>query len=475
VADLPSIPGFDGAVGSWVAAAVPLFQGDWVGFIQAALDPTGLFTAAFDAIFGGRSKLGPDSATDNVAVTFLYSSQRYIRAWGIGVRILERQGIPISVGQPAWDKYYGALQNAVLDDLRARTIAGLTQSQRPAGMKVGDGWNYVQTAAYSRFCNSSTPASSQCRSEIVAADNKWWPLDLGQNPACPSSLPNGTYPNCTAAVVVQPPPPAPQPPPPPAPQPPPPPAPQPPPPPAPQPPPPPSSESCPQGYAQLNQQTGQCCPTNYVYSPTTRSCVPLAPQPPVPAPSPCPSLIASLANPAVLLRLAGCFAIGASPTAVAACVAADLGISVAEVLACNLLQYIHQPAAPPPAPPPPPAPQPLPPPAPSPSCPQGQHYDSTREACVVDVTPPPVLAPPGGEPQVCSVVCEAPLILDTYSCTCIDPPMPRRPLWASPVPANLQSSPAPQHTTPQLTVPMSSIGPPSPALSASLTRCQSCR
>jgi hypothetical protein len=67
-------------------AGIATGQFDW----RDLLDPTGLL-----GIFG-RNKLGPGSASDNAALAFLYSQNPVFRMYGLGIRALEAQGIPIS-------------------------------------------------------------------------------------------------------------------------------------------------------------------------------------------------------------------------------------------------------------------------------------------------------------------------------------------------------------------------------------------
>lgn len=139
-------------------------------------NPLQIFMDIFDALFGGRPKLGPDSATDNTAKVFLASKNPYVRAWGKGVRLLERRGVPLSVSDVAvWARTYGALQNAILRDLQ-RQMPQMTRNGQTAGFRT---WKAYQTLGYSRRCNSSSP-DPECPREARRIDETWFiPLVLG--------------------------------------------------------------------------------------------------------------------------------------------------------------------------------------------------------------------------------------------------------------------------------------------------------
>lgn len=98
--------------------------------IRAVFD---LFQLAFE-LFGaqvlqGRPKLGKDSATDDVALFLIPSTNPVIRLWGFAIRALEAKGIPLSAGGLGHTQYV-KLATAVQKDLARQklksTIAGFT-------------------------------------------------------------------------------------------------------------------------------------------------------------------------------------------------------------------------------------------------------------------------------------------------------------------------------------------------------------
>lgn len=121
---IPSdIPGGGGATGIYLSglpgadAWWALFQGDWRKFLQLWLDPFDLW---FDKVFSGRPKLGKDSATDSVALFLIPSANPVVSMWGMGVRALEAQGIPLSTSNPVNRLKYQNLARAVAQDLLAQ-------------------------------------------------------------------------------------------------------------------------------------------------------------------------------------------------------------------------------------------------------------------------------------------------------------------------------------------------------------------
>ena len=139
-------------------------------------NPLQIFEQIFNSLFGGRAKLGPDSATDNVALTLLSSRNPMVRQWGKGVRILERRGIPISVSDVSvWQRTYGRLQNAVMRDLQAQ-MPQVTANGERAGLRT---YKAYQSLAYSRRCNAST-RDPECARIAYQIDQLWYfPLVLG--------------------------------------------------------------------------------------------------------------------------------------------------------------------------------------------------------------------------------------------------------------------------------------------------------
>lgn len=120
------IPGSAGATGAAVAAIgglpgleswLALFRGNWRAFFQLWLDP---FDVWFTRVFSGRPKVGHASATDSIALFLLQSPNPVLRLWGIGIRLQEARGIPLSTGNPIERQRYIHLAEAVLTDLRAQ-------------------------------------------------------------------------------------------------------------------------------------------------------------------------------------------------------------------------------------------------------------------------------------------------------------------------------------------------------------------
>jgi hypothetical protein len=89
-----------------------------IDFSQA-LSPIG-WIEWFVSLFGGRPKLGPDSATDNAALSLFGAVNPAWRAYGVGLRALENQGVAISQSSG-----YG---RQLLDELTAQLSLDL-QSQ----------------------------------------------------------------------------------------------------------------------------------------------------------------------------------------------------------------------------------------------------------------------------------------------------------------------------------------------------------
>lgn len=89
-----------------------------------------IFLLVFDlfglSIFQGRAPLGKDSATDDVALFFIPASNPVVSLWGMGVRILEAQGIPLSTSNPALRQKYINLAASVQKDLERQFKNGAT-------------------------------------------------------------------------------------------------------------------------------------------------------------------------------------------------------------------------------------------------------------------------------------------------------------------------------------------------------------
>jgi hypothetical protein len=77
-----------------------------------------LYDLFFQDLFGGRAKVGKDSASDDTALFFIASTNPVIKHWGIGIRAMEAQGIPTSVSGGVGLTKTIQLADAVLADLR---------------------------------------------------------------------------------------------------------------------------------------------------------------------------------------------------------------------------------------------------------------------------------------------------------------------------------------------------------------------
>lgn len=91
-----------------------LFTGDWKGFLRLWLDPFDLW---FSRIFAGRPKVGVHSATDSIALFLIPSADPVLALWGIGIRLMEGRGFPLSTGNPQAIAEYRRLAEAVRLDL----------------------------------------------------------------------------------------------------------------------------------------------------------------------------------------------------------------------------------------------------------------------------------------------------------------------------------------------------------------------
>src|SRR5579859_7978022 len=110
----PVVTGLDAAVNT----ALCVGELDIFACFTAVLD---VFTLVFDLffarIFSGRPKVGKDSATDDVALFFIPSQNPVVTLWGMGIRLLEAKGLPISTSNPAGRQHYVKLAAAAQADL----------------------------------------------------------------------------------------------------------------------------------------------------------------------------------------------------------------------------------------------------------------------------------------------------------------------------------------------------------------------
>ena len=88
-----------------------------------------LYDLFFQDLFGGRPKVGKDSASDDTALFFIASTNPVIKHWGIGIRALEGQGVPTSVTGGAGLQKTIRLADAVLADLRRQFDGPTTPHQ----------------------------------------------------------------------------------------------------------------------------------------------------------------------------------------------------------------------------------------------------------------------------------------------------------------------------------------------------------
>src|SRR5271166_3464926 len=76
-----------------------------------------VFELFFANIFAGRPTVGKDSATDDLALLLIPSSNPVTAMWGMGIRALEAQGIPISSSNPVHVAQFTKLAAAVKADM----------------------------------------------------------------------------------------------------------------------------------------------------------------------------------------------------------------------------------------------------------------------------------------------------------------------------------------------------------------------
>lgn len=103
----------------------------------------------FVGLFGGRPKLGPDSASDNAAISLLSAKNPVLRVYGAGIRALEAQGCPISASSGDCRTRLNALTAALSRDL----IFQFGSAQGSAYFKSAVGY------AFSQYCTNA-PCSS---------------------------------------------------------------------------------------------------------------------------------------------------------------------------------------------------------------------------------------------------------------------------------------------------------------------------
>src|SRR5581483_9550446 len=90
-----------------------------------------IFDEFFGQIFSGRPKLGKDSATDDVALFFIPSPNPVIKLWGMGIRILEAQGIPLSTSNPTRVRSTSTWPRLCAPTLSASSARSTAQNSTP--------------------------------------------------------------------------------------------------------------------------------------------------------------------------------------------------------------------------------------------------------------------------------------------------------------------------------------------------------
>jgi hypothetical protein len=75
------------------------------------------FELFFPGVFSGRPAVGKDSATDDIALFLIASANPITALWGMGIRALEGQGIPLSTGNPSARAKITALNKAFIADI----------------------------------------------------------------------------------------------------------------------------------------------------------------------------------------------------------------------------------------------------------------------------------------------------------------------------------------------------------------------
>lgn len=101
---------------TWQELFPPISWGQWIA----------------STFFSGRPKLGPDSASDNAAVSALGAVNPIVRAYGAGLRLLEYQGVPISAssgpGRAALDNLTAQFHSDVVYQFGPQTGASYFNS-----------------------------------------------------------------------------------------------------------------------------------------------------------------------------------------------------------------------------------------------------------------------------------------------------------------------------------------------------------
>jgi len=121
------------------------------------------FFAWFIQFFGaGRPRVGPDSATDCIALFLIPSSNPVIANWGIGIRMLEGLGCAISGAGPCLTAYEN-LARAVQHDLE------LQFPGRELLVK-GDPWTTSGAKLFAQYSEVIFGSGNPCASRIAIAD-----------------------------------------------------------------------------------------------------------------------------------------------------------------------------------------------------------------------------------------------------------------------------------------------------------------
>lgn len=184
---IDGLPGGGGSLGIALSGLpgpktwIDLFTGNWRGFLQTWLDPFDLW---FDKIFSGRPKVGIHSATDSVALFLIPAANPVLSLWGIGIRLLEGQGIPLSVSGGAGQVEYRKLAAGVLTDLQKQfgPAKGANQWETIGSLVL-----HCQNPASNRRCIADRIAFLDSPYNLAILDGELDP-HTGFKPHCPKGF-----------------------------------------------------------------------------------------------------------------------------------------------------------------------------------------------------------------------------------------------------------------------------------------------
>lgn len=140
----------------------------------------------FIGLFSGRPKLGPDSATDNAALSLLAAANPVFRNYGGGLRVLESQGVAISTTAGPGRTKLNALTALLSQDL-AFQYGALGQSQFNSAIAYVFSHNCTDAPCASVFRNDPTFRSWVSQGLLRASDG--YPLWRSAAQPAPSPTP----------------------------------------------------------------------------------------------------------------------------------------------------------------------------------------------------------------------------------------------------------------------------------------------